>query len=207
MHNIVHPTQQPLQATTVSVLGLALSLASAIATAQSAPLAPSPVSAVSSVQAPQKSSASDLTLSNPLATLEWAVLSKEQKMALHPLAAGWEKLSDVQKKKWITLSANFSKMTQTDQTKLHERMVQWSALSPKQREHARLNFAEAQKITPQEKYEKWQAYQALSPEAKQKLAKSAQPKPPRTALAPKPVPASQISRISVKASQPASSAL
>lgn len=206
----MHTAQQPLQAITVSVLGLALLLASAIATAQSAPPVPSavsPVSAVSSVHAPQKSSAADLTLSNPLATLEWMSLSKEQKTALHPLAAGWEKLSDIQKRKWISLSANFSKMTQTDQTKLHERMVQWAALSPKQREHARLNFAEAQKITPQEKNKKWQAYQALSPEDKQKLAKSAQPKPPRTALAPKPVPASQISRPSVKASQPASSAL
>jgi len=203
----VLPAQQPLQSVNVSVLGLALLLACAVAAAQSAPPVPSAVSPVSSVRAPQKSSAADLTLSNPLATLEWAALSKEQKMALHPLATGWEKLSDVQKKKWITLSANFSKMTQADQAKLHERMVQWAALSPKQREHARLNFAEAQKITPQEKNEKWQAYQALSPEDKQKLAKSAQPKPPRTALAPKPVPASQISRIPAKASQPASSAL
>jgi hypothetical protein len=145
-----------------------------------------------------------LTLSNPLATLEWTSLSKEQQTALYPLATGWEKLSDLQKRKWISLSANFSKMTATDQTKLHERMVQWATLSPKQREHARLNFAEVQKITPQEKNEKWQAYQALSPEAKQKLAKSAQPKPPRTALATRPMSESQIGRPSVKTSQPAS---
>ena len=74
-------------------------------------------------------------------------------------------------------------------------MAQWAALSPLQREQARLNFADAKQVTPQQKSEQWQAYQALSSEEKQKLAKDAQPKPPRTALAPQPVASDKINRL------------
>ena len=48
-------------------------------------------------------------------------------------------------------------------------MTEWVALSPNQRSEARLNFAEARKLPPEEKKAKWQAYQALSAEERQKL--------------------------------------
>lgn len=129
---------------------------------------------------------------------DWNSLTASQRNALTPLTASWANLSNVQKRKWITLSANYPRMSAAEQTKLHERMAQWAALSPRQRELARLNFAEAKQITPEQKNEKWQAYQALSPEEKQKLAKSAQPKPPRTALAAQPVASDKISRMPMK---------
>jgi hypothetical protein len=128
-------------------------------------------------------------------SLGWNTLSPVQRNALKPLAASWANLGDTQKRKWITLSANYPQMSPAEQTKLHERMAQWAALSPRQREQARLNFADAKQISPQKKSEKWQAYQALSTEEKQKLAKSAQPKPPRTALAAQPVASDKISRM------------
>lgn len=149
---------------------------------------------------PQNGLVDKLTLSGPLATLDWKSLTPVQQIALKPLAGSWETLSDLQKRKWISLSSNFSRISSADQAKLHARMAQWAALSPKQRENARLNFAEVQKITPEQKSEQWRAYQALSPEARQKLAKSAQPTPPRTALAPKPVPPGKINRLPVKTS-------
>lgn len=133
--------------------------------------------------------------SRSFSSADWNSLTTAQRNALTPLAASWANLSDVQKRKWITLSANYPRMSAAEQTKLHERMAQWAALSPRQRELARLNFAEAKQITPEQKNEKWQAYQALSPEEKQKLAKSAQPKPPRTALAAQPVASDKISRM------------
>jgi hypothetical protein len=49
-------------------------------------------------------------------------------------------------------------------------MREWAALSPQQRTLARLNFADAKQLSLEEKRSKWEAYQALSPEAKQKLA-------------------------------------
>lgn len=136
-------------------------------------------------------------LTNTFQSLDWAALSRPRQAALKPLAAQWKNFSDVQKRKWISLSTNFDRMNAAEQGKLHGRMVQWAALSPRQREQARLNFAEVQKITPQQRNEKWQAYQALSPEAKQKLAKSAQPKPPRTALAAKPAAPGKLLQVPV----------
>lgn len=74
---------------------------------------------------------------------------------------------------------------------MHGRMSEWVALSPQQRAEARLNFAKtrelSKQLTPEEKKAKWQAYQALSPEEKQKLAAKASSKPAGAATAVKPV--------------------
>jgi hypothetical protein len=116
-------------------------------------------------------------------------------VALKPLQSDWNNLSDQQKRKWLSISANFPRMAVGEQTKLHERMAQWAALSPRQREVARLNYGEVQKLSPQQKNEKWEAYQALTPTDKQKLAASAQPSPPRTALAVQPAPPGKIHQL------------
>ena len=139
--------------------------------------------------------ASVTSLPASFSSLDWKSLTSAQHTALKPLADSWAGLSDAQKRKWITLSANYPQMSAAEQTKLHERMAQWAALTTRQREHARLNFADAKQITPEMKSEKWQAYQALSAEEKQKLAISAQPKPPRTALAAQPVASDKINRM------------
>lgn len=144
------------------------------------------------------SSVSGAALPKSFSSLDWNSLTPAQHNALKPLTSSWTNLSDGHKRKWITLSANYPQMSGTEQTKLHDRMAQWASLSPRQREQARLNFAETKQIAPQQKSEKWQAYQALSPEEKQKLAKSAQPKPPRTALAAQPVASDKISRMPMK---------
>ena len=127
---------------------------------------------------------------------DWSALTPEQQHALKPLSATWNHLSTLQKRKWLSLGTNFSNMALADQNKLHGRMAQWAALSPRQREQARLNFAEAKKMMPpQQKNEKWIAYQALSPEDKKKLAKSAQSKPPHTALAAQPSAPDKLSHL------------
>lgn len=137
-------------------------------------------------------------LPSGFSSLEWDALTAAQKVALKPLAGHWGHLSDPQKRKWISLSTNYLQMTVEDQTKLHARMAQWAELSPKQRAQARLNFAELKKVAPEQKSEQWQAYQALSAQEKQALAKSAQPKPPRTALAAQPVASDKISRLPIQ---------
>lgn len=143
-------------------------------------------------------SASVAAIPTSFSSLDWNALTPAQHRALKPLTTSWTTLSDRQKRKWITLSANYPQMSVPEQTKLHERMAQWASLTPRQREQARLNFAETKQITPEQKSEKWQVYQALSPEEKQKLAKSAQPKPPRTALAAQPASPDKISRMPMK---------
>lgn len=121
----------------------------------------------------------------------WRELSAGQQQALAPLAAHWDTLNVAQKRKWIALSSNFPRMSGEEQAKLHSRMTEWASLSPQQRSIARLNYGAAKKISPDDKKAKWEAYQALSPEEKKKLASRAT-KPPPTAAALKPAPAEKL---------------
>lgn len=106
----------------------------------------------------------------------WNELTPAQQQALKPLATHWNNISEQQKRKWLALSVNFEKMSPTMQAVLQERMLDWGALSGLQRSQARLNFAEAKRLSPAEKQAKWEAYQTLDPEEKAKLAKQMQKK-------------------------------
>ena len=121
----------------------------------------------------------------------WTELTLLQQQALKPLALSWNTISEAQKRKWLEISKNYPTLPLADQTTLHSRMNEWVALSPQQRAEARLNFAKARELstqlTPEEKKAKWQTYQALSPEEKQKLASTATPRPTGAAVAVKPV--------------------
>jgi hypothetical protein len=90
-------------------------------------------------------------------------------------------------RKWLALSENFSKLNVAEQQILHSRMREWAALSTRQRAQARLNFGEAKQVSAADKKALWEAYQALPPDEKKKLAADAKPKPPTTAAAVKPV--------------------
>ncbi|MDP3135324.1 MAG: DUF3106 domain-containing protein [Burkholderiaceae bacterium] len=131
----------------------------------------------------------------------WAELTPAQQQALRPLSANWGSISEAQKRKWIALSKNYPKLPAAEQAKLHSRMTEWVALSPQQRSQARLNFAETTKLTPDDKKAKWQAYQALSPEEKHKLAKSAA-KPGGAAAAVKPVAPQKLASVPTPARKP-----
>lgn len=125
---------------------------------------------------------------------EWNSLSAGQKEALKPLAASWNGISEPQKRKWLVLSQNFAAMSSGEQTTLHSRMKEWAALSPQQRSQARLNFGEARQRPADEKKAKWEAYQALSPEEKRKLAAGTPAKPAGAAPAIKPVPPQKLAQ-------------
>lgn len=130
----------------------------------------------------------------------WAELTAQQQQSLAPLASTWRTLRKSHKAKWLALSANYPDMPAGEQARLHSRMREWAALSPQQRTLARLNFVEAQRVAPDDKRAKWEAYQALSPEEKRKLAAGAPAKPaaPPTAMAVQPVPQQKLTRIPKK---------
>ncbi len=118
----------------------------------------------------------------------WDKLAPAQKEALQPLSANWASLAEGQKRKWIAVSANFAQFSPEDKTKLHSRMTDWAGLSAKQREQARINFAQTKTLTPSDKQAKWETYKALPPETKQALANiNVAPKPMGAATAAKPV--------------------
>lgn len=125
----------------------------------------------------------------------WGDLSAAQQQALQPLAGAWPTLSEAQKRKWIALSRNYQRMTPDDQARLHSRMTGWVALSPQQRTQARLNFAETKGLSADDKKAKWEAYQALSPEEKRKLAAGAPARTPPAAAALKPVPPQKLATV------------
>ena len=135
-------------------------------------------------------------------TVAWNTLSPDQKIALAPLEATWRQLSAGHQRKWIALSANHPQMTADEKDKLQARMVQWAALSPKQREQARLNFANTKKIPSDGRAATWETYQALSDEEKKAFAQSAPKKPSGAAVAAKPVPAKKLAEVPVTQKTP-----
>ena len=160
-----------LHKTRWAVLGaaLVLGMASWVAASESAAPASAPKpSARASAPTAQRAPApkTDAAPSRPL----WVELTIAQQLALKPLSANWNDLSEGRKRKWLALSRNYPNMPSAEQAKLQERMSEWVTLSAQQRTQARLNYAQAKAISPTEKQKKWQAYQALSPEEKHKLA-------------------------------------
>jgi len=100
----------------------------------------------------------------------WKDLSATQQQALAPLLQLWPSMTEPHKRKWLAISQNFAQLSAEEKATLQGRMREWAALSPQQRTTARLNFAGTQQVPQEDKRAKWEAYQALSPEAKQKLA-------------------------------------
>lgn len=117
----------------------------------------------------------------------WHELSAAQKQALLPLAKLWPTMTEPHKRKWLALSQNFAQLSDVDKNTLQGRMREWAALTPQQRAQARLNFADAKQLPQDERKTKWEAYQALSAEEKQKLAAQNPVAKVGAAMAPKPV--------------------
>jgi len=126
-------------------------------------------------------------------TPRWIDLTLAQQDALMPLAGTWSSLPFNQKRKWMTLVQNFPLLSRTDQAKLHSRMAEWAALNPAQRELARLNFAVSKNLSAADRAATWEAYKALSPQERQKLAARAAAKPTGAAAMIKPAAGQNLS--------------
>lgn len=132
----------------------------------------------------------------------WSELSPNQKIALAPLATTWPSLSPGHKSKWIALVQKYPEMSEADKARLNDRMVDWAALSPKDRELARLNFAQTKKLPTDSRVANWEAYQALPESKKQALLNAAPKKPVGAAVAVKPVHASKLAEVPVTRKTP-----
>lgn len=168
-------------------------------TAQPAAPASALVTGKPSVAPPQVKPA---TISRPI----WTELTPMQQQALKPLASSWNTINDGQKRKWLEISKNYPSLPPEGQATMHSRMNEWVMLSPQQRAQARLNFGKTRELsgqlTPEEKKAKWETYQALSAEEKQKLAAKASPKPTGAATAVKPVARQKLAAVPPHPSKP-----
>ena len=110
---------------------------------------------------------------SPQGSGNWKQLKSHEKSALAPLAAQWGELTDTQRSKWLTIAQQFDRLTVPEQQVMQARMKEWVALSPVQRNQARLNFNTVQGLSKDEKKTRWDEYQALSEEEKRKLSAGA----------------------------------
>ena len=127
---------------------------------------PAPQEASSQVTSAPAASAS---AKKPESSPTWQSLNANQKTALAPLHKLWPEISEAQKRKWLALSVNFSDRSAEEQAKMQARMKDWAKLTPQQRALARLNFAEVQQVTVDERKSKWEAYQSLSRDERHEL--------------------------------------
>jgi hypothetical protein len=161
---------------------------------------PAPQEASSQVTSAPAASAS---AKKPESSPTWQSLSANQKTALAPLHKLWPEISEAQKRKWLALSVNFSDRSAEEQAKMQARMKDWAKLTPQQRALARLNFAEVQQVTVDERKSKWEAYQSLSRDERHELTKGHPPAPNSAAIATRPVPSQKLAVLPVpKTSQP-----
>ena len=168
-----------------AVLAIACLLAASLSQAQQPGVGQAvvPAAAASHVKSPSKAASSASRVANGSS---WAELTPAQQQSLKPLQGQWNSLTEAHKRKWLVMSTNYPTMSAPEQARVHTRMTEWATLSAKERSDARLNFAEVGRHSTDEKQAKWQAYQQLSPEEKQKLA-AGKPKAQGAAPAVKPV--------------------
>jgi hypothetical protein len=105
----------------------------------------------------------------------WRSLSPEQRSVLKPLERDWSTIDTSRKQKWTEIAARYPKLPADEQKRISERMSAWASMTPVERGQARLNYQEARQVTPQERQARWQAYQALSPDEKRRLANRSTP--------------------------------
>ena len=184
----------------VAVAGLLVNATCALAQTQAQTQLPGPVAVPPPSQVKPPASVKPVPANAPAiqkseASPTWRELTPAQQASLKPLAANWGGIGEAQKRKWLAVSKNYPSLPPPEQVKLHSRMTEWASLSQQQRTQARLNFAETNKLLPGEKTANWQAYQALSPEDKQKLAATATPKPAGAAAAVKPVAPQKLAAV------------
>lgn len=141
----------------------------------------------------QDTGSSARTLPTLATTPLWGELETSQQAALSPLKPSWSELNDVQRRKWLAIVKNFSKLTPEDQLKIQERMAAWAALKPAERERARENFATAKSTGTSGKSVSWEEYQALPQDEREKLALQAPKKRPSAAKSPRPATTPSLS--------------
>ena len=92
--------------------------------------------AIAQQPAPQTQGNASVKAARPL----WTELSPKQQSVLAPLAAEWDNLDTVRRKKWVTIANRYPKMQQDERARLQRRMQAWAALTPAQRSEARENY-------------------------------------------------------------------
>lgn len=104
----------------------------------------------------------------------WASLSPQHQAALAPLQRDWATISTRHKERWIRLATRLPSMPADERQRVQDRMTQWARMSAAERSEARLRYQQSRQLSPDQRKARWEAYQALSPEQRQALARHAE---------------------------------
>jgi hypothetical protein len=99
----------------------------------------------------------------------WSALTPQQRAALAPLQKEWPSIEARPRSKWLELARRMTAMSAPERERIQARMAEWARLTPSQRLQARLNFLDAQQLSPSERQARWEAYQALPSEQREAL--------------------------------------
>ena len=99
----------------------------------------------------------------------WSDLSPKEQQALQPLKDQWGTIDSVRKQKWRDIAERFPTMTPDQQARTTSRMAEWAAMSPAQRNAARLQFEQVRQMPASERQARWDAYQSLPSEQRDAL--------------------------------------
>lgn len=172
-------TRRLSSAIACGVLAFGASAASAQDSAASAPGDSNPAIASPAARAssPARPISPTVTPGALTSSQNWASLSTSQKEALAPLSKEWDQLDGARKGKWLEIAARYPTLPVEHQQRLRERMVEWTRMSPVERQRARIGYQHANELRAPEQEtrlrEKWDAYQALPPEKRQRLVERA----------------------------------
>lgn len=170
----------------MALISLALSLGAGAALAQApADAVPVPPSVpVAASKALQPASAARPAASNPAQSKpqlvqsrpvpQWHELTPAQQSILAPLAKEWTRMEPARRQKWIEIAVRFPQLNPAEQQRVTERMRQWAVMPADQRNAARITFESLRGVDQAQRSSKWEAYQSLSSEERQKWAESAQ---------------------------------
>ncbi len=114
----------------------------------------------------------------------WSALKPAQREALAPLRDDWHHLDSIQQQRWIGIADRFPTMSPEARERAQSRMADWSRMSPEQRGEARLRYREAQRVDPAERRDRWQEFQALTPEQRQQWLERSRRNPTASARVP-----------------------
>jgi hypothetical protein len=117
----------------------------------------------------------------------WRELSRQEQQILQPLQTQWTSIDALRRQKWRDIAALYPNLPANQQERLRSRMAQWAAMSPEQRNAARLNYEEIRKVPAEERQARWEAYRNLPEEQRRALVAQAASRPtaapPSTAAA------------------------
>lgn len=139
-----------------------------------------------------RAAAASLAAPAPAAGPSWSSLTANQRAALAPLERDWPRIDEQRKQKWLEIATRYPSLPLAERQRLHERMTDWSRLTPAERARARLSFQEAKQLPAPERQARWEAYKALPAEQRRALAERGSAKltdRPRAVAASAPAPA------------------